>query len=122
MATLLVVIKTVTLVLGALITSLAYRAFRRRKDPALRALMIGFGLVTLGSAAGGALYHFAEIEMLLGVSIESLATAAGFAVLVYSLYVGVDASDEHEGGPETETRTGTGTGTSGAKRHERGLG
>jgi hypothetical protein len=106
--------KTVTLVLGALITSLAYRAFRRRKEPALRALMIGFGLVTLGSAAGGVLYHLAGVAFTLGVSVESLVTAAGFAVLVYSLYVGVDAPDEHERGSES--------GASGAERRGRGLG
>lgn len=114
MTTLLVATKTVTLILGALITSLAYRAFRRRKEPALRALMIGFGLVTLGSAAGGALYHLAEVTFTLGVSIESLVTAAGFAVLVYSLYVGVDASDDHGHGSEA--------GASGAERRGRGLG
>ncbi len=87
---LLVVTKTVTLILGALITFLAYRAFRRQGAPALRALMIGFGLVTVGSALGGALYHVADIGFTLGVGIESLVTAAGFSVLVYSLYVDVD--------------------------------
>ncbi|WP_216824766.1 DUF7521 family protein [Salinigranum rubrum] len=91
---LLVVTKTVTLILGALITFLAYRAFRRQGAPALRALMVGFGLVTAGSALGGALYHVADIGFTLGVGIESLVTAAGFGVLVYSLYVGVDDTDD----------------------------
>jgi hypothetical protein len=90
---LLVVTKTVTLILGALITFFAYRAFRRQGIPALRALMIGFGLVTLGSAAGGALYHVAGIGFTLGVAVESLVTATGFAVLVYSLYANTDPTD-----------------------------
>lgn len=89
---LLIATKTVTLMLGALITFLAYRAFRRRREPALRALMVGFALVTAGSVVGGALYHFAGVDFVLGVSIESLVTAAGFAVLVYSLYVSVDGT------------------------------
>lgn len=87
---LLIATKTVTLILGALITFLAYRAFRRQGEPALRALMVGFGLVTVGSAVGGALYHVGDVAFAVGVSIESLVTAAGFAVLVYSLYVSVD--------------------------------
>ena len=91
---LLVVTKTVTLILGALITFLAYRAYRRQRARALRALMVGFGLVTAGSALGGALYHVADVGFTLGVSIESLVTAAGFGVLVYSLYVSVDEPDD----------------------------
>lgn len=94
---LLTVTKTVTLILGALITFFAYQAFRRQGIPALRALMIGFGLVTGGAAAGGALYHIADVSFTLGVFIESLMTATGFAVLVYSLY----ANAEADIGPET---------------------
>jgi threonine/homoserine/homoserine lactone efflux protein len=93
---LLVVTKTVTLILGALITFLASRAYRRQRARALRALMVGFGLVTVGSALGGALYHVADVGFTLGVSIESLVTAAGFSVLVYSLYVSVDRPEGTE--------------------------
>jgi hypothetical protein len=102
---LLIVTKTVTLMLGALITFLAYRAYRRQGEPALRALMIGFGLVTVGSAAGGALYHLGGVDFTLGVSIESLVTAAGFAVLVYSLYASVDAADEPPRTPRSASRS-----------------
>jgi O-antigen/teichoic acid export membrane protein len=88
---LLVVTKTVTLILGALITCFAYRAFRRQGIPALRALTTGFGLVTVGSAAGGLLYHIGDVGFTMGVAAESLITATGFAVLVYSLYATTDA-------------------------------
>ena len=101
---LLVVTKTVTLILGALITFLAYRAFRRQGAPALKALMIGFGLVTVGSVLGGALYHAADVGFALGVGIESLVTAAGFGVLVYSLYVGVDDTGDSRS-PSRQTVT-----------------
>jgi O-antigen/teichoic acid export membrane protein len=99
---LLVVTKTVTLILGALITFLAYRAFRRRRAPALRALMVGFGLVTVGSALGGTLYHIADVGFALGVGIESLVTAAGFGALVYSLYLSVDDAEDS---PAAASRT-----------------
>ena len=104
---LLVVTKTVTLILGALITFLAYRAYRRQGAPALKALMLGFALVTVGSAAGGALYHVAEVNFTLGVGVESLVTAAGFAVLVYSLYSRTDgdASIDVERHSRTDSRT-----------------
>jgi hypothetical protein len=88
---LLIATKTVTLILGAFITFFAYRAFRRQGIPALRALVVGFGLVTVGAATGGTLYHIAGVSFTLGVFIESLMTAVGFAVLIYSLYANAEA-------------------------------
>jgi O-antigen/teichoic acid export membrane protein len=102
---LLVASKTVTLILGALITFLAYRAFRRQGERALRALMVGFGLVTLGSVAGGALYHVADVGFALGASIESLVTAVGFAVLLYSLVVSVDDTGIRDSRSQSQSRT-----------------
>lgn len=87
---LFVATETVTFMLGALITFLAYRAFSRQREPALGALVLGFGLVTLGSVVGGVLYYVGGVAPVLGVGLESAVTAAGFAVLVHSLYVGVD--------------------------------
>jgi O-antigen/teichoic acid export membrane protein len=89
---LLVATETVTFVLGALITFLAYRAFSRRQEPALGALVLGFGLVTLGSVVGGVLYYVGDVAPVLTLSLESVVIAAGFAVLVHSLYVGVDGT------------------------------
>lgn len=89
---LLVATETVTFILGALITFLAYRAFSRRQEPALRALMLGFGLVTLGSVVGGALSYVGDVSPLVGTSLGSAVTAAGFAVILHSLYVGVDGA------------------------------
>lgn len=104
---LLVVTKTVTLILGALITFLAYRAYRRQGAPALRALMLGFALVTVGSAVGGALFHVAEVDFTLGVGVESLVTAAGFAVLVYSLYSRADGDTGVDVGRHSRTDSRT---------------
>ena len=47
-AVLLIGMKTVTLVCGVILTTLTYRAYRRTEAPAMRALCLGIGFVTLG--------------------------------------------------------------------------
>lgn len=88
-AALLTATKTVTLLLGALITHLAAKAYLRTGARALRSLAIGFALVTLGALLGG-LLHQTGTRFALSQNVQSLFTAAGFAVLVHSLYA--DAS------------------------------
>lgn len=91
---LLVFFKTATLVLGGLITYFAYRAYERTGAPALRALAAGFGVVTLGSLVAGALdlllryvVTFEGLSQSTALVLESLFTAIGFLVILYSLYV-----------------------------------
>lgn len=74
-----------TLLTGGAVATLAYRAFRRTGSSALRAVAVGFSVIVAGSVVGG-LAHLGG-EMALGVAVQSLATAAGFATLLYSLYV-----------------------------------
>ncbi|NEU56339.1 hypothetical protein [Halorussus sp. MSC15.2] len=52
-STMAVALKTVTLALGGTIPYFALRAYRRTNVPALRVLVVGFGLVTLGTVLGG---------------------------------------------------------------------
>ncbi|MES3159995.1 MAG: hypothetical protein PPP55_00315 [Halorubrum sp.] len=79
--------KTAILLLGGSITYYALRAFRRTGDPSLRALAIGFGIVTVGALLGGVSHQIVRADLAVGIAIDSLLTAAGFAVIVYSLYV-----------------------------------
>lgn len=81
-----VAFKTLTLLLGGLITYFSYRAYDRTGSPALRALAIGFGLVTTGSLLAGVTNLFIEVPVYVSLAIESGLTTAGFAVIVYSLY------------------------------------
>lgn len=81
-----VAFKTLTLLLGGLITYFSYRAYRRTGSPALRALAIGFGLVTTGSLLAGITNLFVEVDLAVSLAIESGLTTFGFAVIVYSLY------------------------------------
>lgn len=82
----IVVANTITLLAGGAVTGLAYRAYRRTGSPALRALTIGLGLVTLGTLVAGSAHQIGEVKLLTGVAIQSIFTALGFIVLVYSIY------------------------------------
>lgn len=92
LATGIVIAKSLTLVLGGLVTYFSYRAYRRTGSPALRSLAIGFGIVTVGAILAGILDQllpliYADFDnFLFGVFVESWLTAIGFAVIVYSLY------------------------------------
>lgn len=84
---LIVALKTVSLLLGGAITYFAYRAYRRTRAPALRALAIGFGVVTVGGMAAGILDRVLAVDPSYAIAVDSALTALGFAILVYSLYV-----------------------------------
>ena len=84
--TLIVVTKTLTLVLGGLITYFAFKAYRRTGAPSLRLLTIGFGVVTIGSLLAGVLDQIVQVGFEVGLLVESALVALGFAVIVYSLY------------------------------------
>lgn len=86
-ASLVVALKTLTLLLGGLVTYFAYRAYRRTDAPALRALAVGFGVVTLGAFLAGIADQLVGADRTLVLVVESALTAAGFGVIVYSLYV-----------------------------------
>jgi len=83
---LVVALKTVTLVLGGLITFFAFKAYRRTGARALRALAFGFGAVTLGSMVAGVLDRIVVTGGDYALVAESALTAVGFAIILYSLY------------------------------------
>ncbi|MFC5135657.1 MULTISPECIES: DUF7521 family protein [Haloferacaceae] len=83
----IIVAKTAILVLGGMITYYALRAYERTGDPSLRALGIGFGVITVGALIAGVSHQFIGADLAVGIAIDSLLTAAGFAVIVYSLYL-----------------------------------
>jgi hypothetical protein len=84
--TAIVVSKTITLVLGGLVTYLAFKAYRRTDASALRALSVGFGVITVGAIVGGLVDILSSFGVLFGVLVQSVLTMVGFAVIVYSLY------------------------------------
>ncbi|WP_396613207.1 hypothetical protein ACH9L7_08100 [Haloferax sp. S1W] len=86
-ATFIIIVKTGILVLGGLITYFSYKAYRRTRSPALRALALGFGIVTFGALLAGAFDVLLEIDLATGVLVDAILTFVGFAVITYSLYV-----------------------------------
>jgi heme/copper-type cytochrome/quinol oxidase subunit 3 len=84
--TAIIALKTAILLLGGLITYFAFKAYRRTRHPSLRALAIGFGVVTLGALLAGLAHQLFGVGITTGVLINSLLTAVGFAVITYSLY------------------------------------
>jgi len=91
--------KGATLLFGAVLTGLSWRAYRRTADPALRALAFGIGLVTVGAILGGVLHRVFALRLVVAVSVQSVFTATGFAVLTHSLY----ASDPVESSESSRT-------------------
>lgn len=85
--TAVVMLKTLTLFLGGLITYFSYRAYRRTAARSLGALALGFGFVTVGSLLAGVADLVLGTRLAVGLLIESVLIAIGFAVIVYSLYV-----------------------------------
>ncbi|MDZ7688118.1 MAG: hypothetical protein U5J64_05225 [Halobacteriales archaeon] len=77
--------RTAILVLGALVTYYAYKAYSRTGAPGLRALAIGFGFVVAGSVVGGVV-HASGVDVSLALLADSALTAVGFALILYSLY------------------------------------
>jgi len=85
--TAIVALKTISLLLGGLITYLAFKAYRRTDSRSLLALTTGFGIVTVGTLLAGVADQVGANGFRLGLLIESSLVAVGFAVIVYSLYV-----------------------------------
>ncbi|UIP01409.1 hypothetical protein Hbl1158_15995 (plasmid) [Halobaculum sp. CBA1158] len=85
--------KTLTLVFGSVITYLSWMAYRRTRADALRALAIGFAVITVGSVIGGGVDLVGDVlpimgsdPLLYGVLVQSVLTMVGFGFITYSLY------------------------------------
>ena len=85
--TAVIAVKTVILLLGGGITYIAYKAYRGTDAASLRMLAVGFGTVTLGSLLAGIADQLLAVSLEVGVLINSVLVAVGFAVILYSLYL-----------------------------------
>lgn len=85
-STLVIAFKTLTLVVGGLITYFAYKSYRRTNSRSLGALALGFGIVTFGTFLAGAVDQLLSADFQVGLLIESGLIALGFLVILYSLY------------------------------------
>ncbi|MFB6085494.1 MAG: hypothetical protein ABEJ84_01595 [Halodesulfurarchaeum sp.] len=83
---LIVVLKTLSVALGGLITYFAYRAYRRTGASALRWLSIGFAVITFGALLGGIIDQVLVTTREWAIVMESSLAVVGFAIILYSLY------------------------------------
>lgn len=83
---LIVVGTVVTVVIGATITSLAYRAAGRHRSRALRLFSYGFGAITLGFLVGGAAGLVVGLDVEHTLFVQGALVAPGFVLLLRSLY------------------------------------
>lgn len=83
----LMVVKTLLLVVGSIITYFAFKAYRRTRQPALGYLTSGFAIVTLGFVLAGMVNEVFNVDLTLGILVESLLVLIGFSIIAYSLYV-----------------------------------
>lgn len=82
----LVVVKALVLVLGAIITFYATRAYVRTRHRPLGLMAGGFGLVTLGLAVAGVTHQVLEVSLATGILLESVLALLGFLVIALSLF------------------------------------
>lgn len=85
--TAIIVVKTTILLLGSGITYIAYKAYWRTGARSLRAVSIGFGIITLGALLAGIAHQLLSVSLKVGILINSILVAIGFAVIMYSLYL-----------------------------------
>ncbi|OTF01743.1 hypothetical protein [Halorubrum sp. SD683] len=83
----IVVVKTLILLLGSGITYIAFRAYRNTGAPSLKALGVGFGIVTFGTLLGGIAHQLLAVSLEVGILINSALVAVGLAIVLYSLYL-----------------------------------
>lgn len=82
-----IALKTLTLLLGGLITYFAAKAARRTGATGLALLAAGFATITLGSMAAGLADQVFAIAHADALVLENALTTVGFAIIAYSLAV-----------------------------------
>ncbi len=81
------VVKTLILVIGGVVTYLAFSAYRRTYDRSLAFLAVGFGLIVVGVALAGITFEILGVALGVGVLIESLFVLVGLSIIALSLQV-----------------------------------
>lgn len=81
------VVKTLILVIGGVVTYLAFSAYRRTYDRSLAFLTVGFGLIVVGVALAGITFEILGVALGVGVLIESLFVLVGLSIIALSLQV-----------------------------------
>jgi hypothetical protein len=81
------VVKALILVVGGIVTYLAFSAYRRTYDRALGFLAVGFGLIVIGVLLAGVTFELLNVTLGVGILVESLFVLLGLLIIAYSLRV-----------------------------------
>lgn len=81
------VVKTLILLVGGVVTYLAFSAYQRTEDRSLGLLAAGFGLIVVGVLLAGFTFEVLSISLGVGILIESLFVFFGLSIIAYSLRV-----------------------------------
>ncbi|NHN42856.1 hypothetical protein G9C85_14645 [Halorubellus sp. JP-L1] len=79
-------VKVAALILGGVVSLLAYRAYQRTRIEGLQYFAVGLVVITIGTFLVGVLHHVFAIPSVQGMLFESLVACAGFLVMIYGLY------------------------------------
>ncbi|WP_323174587.1 hypothetical protein [Natrialba sp. PRR66] len=83
---LLGIAKIGALVLGGIVSLLAYRAYQRTQIEGLQYFAVGLMVITIGTFLVGILHHIFGVPSVQGMLYESLIACGGFLVMIYGLY------------------------------------
>ncbi|WP_248517933.1 DUF7521 family protein [Salinarchaeum laminariae] len=83
---LLGIVKIGALVLGGVVSLLAYRAYQRTQIDGLQYFAVGLLVITIGTFLVGILHHIFGIPSVQGMLFESIIYCAGFLIMIYGLY------------------------------------
>ena len=75
------------LVVGGVVTYLAFSAYRRTFDRSLGFLAVGFSLIVVGVLLAGVTFELLDVALGVGILLESLFVLAGLSIIAYSLRV-----------------------------------
>ena len=81
------VVKTLILVVGGVVTYLAFSAYRRTYDRSLGFLSVGFGFIMVGVLLAGLTFELLSVSLGVGILIESLFVLIGLSIIALSLRV-----------------------------------
>jgi heme/copper-type cytochrome/quinol oxidase subunit 3 len=81
------IVKTLILVIGGVVTYLAFSAYRRTYDRSLGFLAVGFALIVVGVLLAGVTFELLNVTLGVGILIESLFVLLGLSIIALSLRV-----------------------------------
>lgn len=83
-----VFLKLVTLLLGLVVATVAFRASRRHRSRPLLCVSIGFVFISVGAGLEGMLFHFTTVSLYQASLVHTGFMAVGIGWVLYSIYGG----------------------------------